>query len=204
MISQTSVLGTWYRSWIRGKTRIALAWAFALSLALTARTMPHLNGVIIIFAGASLRFWASGYLRKDTRPAIGGPYAWIRNPLYIGTYLMALGACISIDNLWLATALTFIFGLVYHYVVLDEEEKLEEIFGDSYRAYCALVPRFIPIKFPLRQALLEKVNPDARHLSYDFQLAWKNRAYEAYAAALGLVAYIVAFAFIWALNWGQT
>src|SRR4051812_1068282 len=88
----------WYRGFIQGKTRITLAWGFAILLGLLAREYPTWPGIVLCFFGASLRFWASGYLRKDTRPAVGGPYAFFRNPLYLGTYLMAVGTAWSTEN----------------------------------------------------------------------------------------------------------
>src|SRR5690242_4328919 len=93
----TSGTYAWYRGFIQGKTRIALAWLFAIALGLSARIAPQWPGIGLCFAGATLRFWASGYLRKDSRPAVGGPYAWVRNPLYLGTYLMALGTALAIE-----------------------------------------------------------------------------------------------------------
>src|SRR6476661_4738649 len=82
---------SWYRGFIQGKTRIVLAWIFVVVLGLSAKEYPTWPGIVLCFVGASLRYWASGYLRKDSRPAVGGPYAYVRNPLYLGTYLMALG-----------------------------------------------------------------------------------------------------------------
>jgi protein-S-isoprenylcysteine O-methyltransferase Ste14 len=79
----------WFRALVRGRTRVALAWIFAALLIFAARTYPSWPGILLCFIGATVRFWASGYLRKDTRPAVGGPYAFVRNPLYLGTYLMA-------------------------------------------------------------------------------------------------------------------
>src|SRR5689334_19604890 len=89
---------SWYRGFIQGKTRIVLAWIFALLLGFTARKYPNWPGIGVCFIGATVRFWASGFLRKDTRPAVGGPYAYVRNPLYLGTYLMALGVAGSIES----------------------------------------------------------------------------------------------------------
>ena len=89
---------TWFRGFVQGKTRIAMAWGFAIALGLSARQYPTWPGIVLCFLGATVRFWASGYLRKDSRPAVGGPYAWIRNPLYFGTYLMAVGTSWAIER----------------------------------------------------------------------------------------------------------
>ena len=88
----------WYRGFIQGKTRIIFAWIFAILLCLSARQYPNLPGFLLCFTGATIRFLASGYLHKDSKIAVGGPYAYTRNPLYFGTYLMALGTALAMEN----------------------------------------------------------------------------------------------------------
>ncbi|MGZ3699696.1 MAG: methyltransferase family protein, partial [Bdellovibrionota bacterium] len=102
---------TWFRGFIQGKTRIVLAWIFAIALGLAARQFPTWPGIAVCFLGATIRFWASGYLRKDSRPAVGGPYAFVRNPLYLGTYLMAVGTALSIENWILLSVITVLFAV---------------------------------------------------------------------------------------------
>src|SRR5262249_40261189 len=133
---------SWYRGFVQGKTRITLAWLFAFLIGFSAREYPTWPGILICFLGASLRFWASGYLRKDTRPAVGGPYAFVRNPLYLGTYLMALGTIWAIEQWPLLFLATVLFAAIYHYIILDEELKLRRIFGEYYEIYSQSVPRF--------------------------------------------------------------
>src|SRR5688572_18582763 len=88
----------WYRGFIQGKTRITLAWIFVVILGFYSREYPSWPGALVCFLGATLRFWASGFLRKDSQLAVGGPYAFVRNPLYLGTYLMAVGVAWAIEN----------------------------------------------------------------------------------------------------------
>src|SRR6478672_7302591 len=99
---------SWYRGFIQGKTRKVIAWVFAFLLGFLAREFPTFPGIALCFLGASLRFWASGYLRKDTRPAVGGPYSFFRNPLYLGTYLMAVGTVWATENWALLSGVTVI------------------------------------------------------------------------------------------------
>jgi protein-S-isoprenylcysteine O-methyltransferase Ste14 len=191
----------WYRGFIQGKTRITLAWAFAFLLGFSAREYPTWPGIVLCFLGASLRFWASGYLRKDSRPAVGGPYAFIRNPLYLGTYLMALGTAWATENWILLGTLTVAFAAIYHYIILDEEVKLRRIFQGAYVEYCQSVPRFFPRLWPLfgpaSRQVLREINPESAHHSFSFSLAMKNKAYEAYATFLGLIAFVGIVAFCW-------
>jgi protein-S-isoprenylcysteine O-methyltransferase Ste14 len=186
-----------YRSMIRGKTRIALAWAFVFFLGYFARNYPTPPGVILCFIGATIRFWASGYLRKDSRPAVGGPYAWVRNPLYLGTYLMAVGTVWAIGNLPLLAAITVLFAAIYHYIILDEETKLRGIFGAPYLKYCTLVPRFFPRPWPATSEALAQVNPEPSHREYDWALSTRNKAYEAYVSFAGLIGFVALMAYVW-------
>lgn len=192
----TSLYGR-YRGFIQGKTRIALAWIFAILLGLSARTYPQWPGIALCFLGATIRFWASGYLYKDNRPAIGGPYSFVRNPLYLGTYLMAIGTAMAIETWWLFIICTVLFAAIYHYIILDEETKLLRIFGEPYRIYQSLVPRFVPRPIPPSAQDLEKVNGDANHRRYSWPIAMKNKAYEAYLSFLGLIGFVTLAAYLW-------
>lgn len=186
-----------YRGFIQGKTRIALAWALAILVGLSARQYPETPGIALCFLGASLRFWASGYLRKDTRPAVGGPYAFVRNPLYLGTYLMAIGVIWAIGNLWLLGLTTVLFAAIYHFIILDEEDKLQKNFGEPYALYCQVVPRFWPRIWPQNGNRLADVNPEPSHHRFSWSLAMKNKAYEAYATFVALIAFVTAIAWLW-------
>jgi protein-S-isoprenylcysteine O-methyltransferase Ste14 len=187
---------TRYRGIIRGKTRIALAWAFVIVLGYFSQTYPTPPGIVLCFIGATIRFWASGYLRKDSRPAVGGPYAFVRNPLYLGTYLMAVGTAWSVGNWYLLAFVTVAFAAVYHYIILDEETKLRGIFGEPYLKYCAVVPRFFPRPWPASQRALDEVNPEAQHHVYDWALSNKNKAYEAYVSFAGLIGFVALVAYL--------
>ena len=187
----------WFRGFIQGKTRITVYWAFSIAVILSARHTPNFVGLVLCYWGAFLRFWASGYLRKDSRPAVGGPYAWIRNPLYLGSYLMAIGACLATEAWWLLGLGTFLFAVIYHFIILDEEVKLREIFGAPYDRYCLLVPRFFPRLWRASQAELLGVNPELAHHRHDWTLSWKNKSYEPFLAFAGIVGLMYLLAWFW-------
>jgi protein-S-isoprenylcysteine O-methyltransferase Ste14 len=191
----TATIQSQYRGFVQGKTRIVLAWIFAALLVVSAHALPSWPGILLCFIGATLRYWASGYLRKDSKPAVGGPYAWVRNPLYLGTYLMAVGTAAATGSYWLFAALTVVFWAIYHFIILDEEAKLERVFGQAYVEYCAHVPRFFPYRLPDRKALL-RVNPEEEHRSFNRELAAKNKAYEAYLSFAGLIGFVAAVAYL--------
>src|SRR3954464_8731460 len=81
-------------------------------------------GVPVSVIGLLLRAWAAGCLAKNQRLATGGPYAFTRNPLYIGTLLVALGLTIAARNPYLGALFTLVFVLVYLPVIQLEEQPL--------------------------------------------------------------------------------
>ena len=186
-----------FRHFIQGKTRIVLAWIFSILLILSARDYPTLPGIVICFIGATIRYLASGYLRKDRLVSVGGPYRFCRNPLYFGTYLMGIGTAVAVQNYWLAGAATILFGWLYTFIIIDEEVKLESYFGDAYRKYKDLVPKFFPRLWPPNKAKLLEINPNEDQLAYSHELAWKNKAYEAYAAFGALIGLVAGIAYLW-------
>ena len=186
-----------FRNFIRGRTRVAMAWVFALCLIFFSRSYPIWPGVFLCFIGAAIRFWASGFLRKDTRPAVGGPYSWVRNPLYLGTYFMALGTAWSVQAWGLLLFSSVAFAIIYHYIILDEEVKLQEIFGESYLKYCLSVPRFFPRFTPAPREAMTEVNPEPSYHRFSWQVARENRAHEPFATFLALMALVSACAWAW-------
>jgi protein-S-isoprenylcysteine O-methyltransferase Ste14 len=113
-----------------------------------------IGGGAVTLAGECLRLWAVGYAGSATRtrqvgaPALvtGGPYAYVRNPIYAGNFLLSLGLCVMAWA-WMPYMLgLFIlaFGVQYAMIVSLEEEHLQKTFGDEYTRYRQHVPRFLP------------------------------------------------------------
>jgi protein-S-isoprenylcysteine O-methyltransferase Ste14 len=124
-------------------------------------------GIPISIAGLALRAWAAGHLAKNQQLATGGPYAYIRNPLYAGTLLVALGLAIAARSVWLAALFAVVFLLVYLPAVMLEEQHLTKLFPE-YAGYAALVPSLIPRRKP---------DPGGSH--FRWSLYEKNREYQA-------------------------
>lgn len=97
----------------------------------------------VSLAGLALRGWAAGCLAKNQRLATGGPYAHTRNPLYLGTLLVAAGLAIAARSQGLALLFAAIFLFVYLPVIQLEEQHLREIFPE-YQAYAGQVPALWP------------------------------------------------------------
>jgi protein-S-isoprenylcysteine O-methyltransferase Ste14 len=100
-------------------------------------------GLPVSMAGLALRAWAAGCLSKDRQLATGGPYAHTRNPLYLGTLLVAAGLSIASSNPWLAVLFAAVFLLVYLPVIQLEEQHLRLLFPE-YAAFARRVPALWP------------------------------------------------------------
>jgi protein-S-isoprenylcysteine O-methyltransferase Ste14 len=100
-----------------------------------------LAGGVVAMAGLGLRAAASGHVRKNSQLTTTGPYAYTRNPLYLGSAIIAVGFAIAGRNGWIAVLLVAIFLVVYLPVVRAEERFLSAEFSE-YAAYARRVPRF--------------------------------------------------------------
>ena len=104
-----------------------------------------LIGLPISALGLVIRGWATGHLAKDQRLATTGPYAYLRNPLYAGTLIVALGMVLAARSPWLAAISAASFALVYFPAIELEEQHLSEIFP-QYADYAKRVHRFVPLR----------------------------------------------------------
>jgi protein-S-isoprenylcysteine O-methyltransferase Ste14 len=107
-------------------------------------------GVPLSLAGLALRAWAAGCLAKNRQLATGGPYAYTRNPLYIGTLLVAAGLAVASRSIGLAALFAVVFLLVYLPVIQNEEQHLRRIFPE-YAEYAERVPALVPRFNPARE-----------------------------------------------------
>jgi len=119
----------------------ALAGAFAWMAEPTAWSLAA--GLPVSLLGILLRAWAAGHLAKNERLATGGPYAWTRNPLYLGTLVVALGLVIAAKQVLLALLFAAAFLLVYLPAIELEEQHLRQLFPE-YEEYAARVPLLAP------------------------------------------------------------
>lgn len=170
--------GTWFQRW-----RVPLGFLAAPIFLLLAKPRPVTMaiGAVIGLLGLLLRGWASGYLRKNDELATAGPYAYTRNPLYLGSFMMGLGFTLAAARWELAAVFALLFLGIYVPVMRVESATLEELFGHKYRRYAQAVPMFLP-------RLARHAN-SARAARFDRSL---YKRYREYQAALG-------FAVAWAL-----
>lgn len=129
-------------------------------------------GFIISAAGEILRIWAVSYAGSETRTTkLGasalvtqGPYAYVRNPLYVGNLLIYFGASIMANSLfpWLQIIGILYFYFQYFFIIRDEEEFLRTKFKDKYEEYAKVVNRFIPKYTPYDVAKQSKLKFDMK------------------------------------------
>ncbi|MBV9158319.1 MAG: isoprenylcysteine carboxylmethyltransferase family protein [Acidobacteriaceae bacterium] len=100
-------------------------------------------GLPVSILGLALRGWAAGHLAKNQQLATTGPYAYIRNPLYAGTLMVALGIVIASRSAWLALVFATVFLLIYLPSIELEEQHLRNLFSE-YAPYASRVRRFLP------------------------------------------------------------
>lgn len=135
--------GGWKR--IARRIRVPLGFAFTAFFLWLAHPTPRFLALslLLVVPGVLLRAYASGYVKKNTELTTTGPYAYTRNPLYLGSMLMAFGFALGAHSVWIAFALTVLFAGVYIPVIRSEEEYLRSVFADFDR-YAAAVPRLLP------------------------------------------------------------
>ncbi len=170
---------SWSWSKIATRMRVPLGFAFAAAyLWFAAPTwLSILGGAICSLIGLAVRAVASGHIRKNAALATTGPYAYTRNPLYLGSVLMALGFVIAARNWWIGLAALAMFLIIYIPVIKAEEVYLRGIFPD-YSQYAANVPRLLPRLTAYRTTN----NVDDGLGSFSRELYLKHREYN---AALG-------------------
>lgn len=164
---------------LRVPTGFVLAAAF---LWLSAPTLTSLAaGIPVSVVGLAIRAWAAGHLEKNLALTDSGPYAVVRNPLYIGTLAAAAGFVIASRRWELGVLFAAVFLLVYLPVVELEEQHLRTLFPD-YADYAARVPKLIP------GVALSSPSSGAGSKHFRWSLYRHNREYEALAGFIAGVA----------------
>ncbi len=112
----------------------------------------YAGGIALVVLGEIVRFWAAGYIAKDAEIATGGPYAFVRNPLYFGSLLLAVGyGLVSGLGWWGVGGMLALFLLFHMAAILFEETFLKATFGAAYKDYLKRVPRLLPSLTPRTQ-----------------------------------------------------
>jgi protein-S-isoprenylcysteine O-methyltransferase Ste14 len=131
--------------------RAVVVWAaFAVLVWLARPSIVSFSiGVVLIALGEVVRLWAAGHLQKNEALTTTGPYAYVKNPLYVGSLLVMLGFGIMAQNYWLLGVGLVVFALYYApYKKRREGDRLRERFGQRWVDYDAAVPDYLPSLTP--------------------------------------------------------
>ncbi|HXZ19192.1 MAG TPA: methyltransferase [Candidatus Acidoferrales bacterium] len=159
------------------RTRWRVRIGYPVGLACFALARPTLQtlsaGAIFAVIGLAIRAGAAGHLRKHELLATAGPYAWTRNPLYLGSLLLGMGFLLA-SRSWIAAALAALYlAVFYPGVMRREEEELRAEYGAAFDEYARRVPLFWP-------------RPPGKSAAEPF--SWtqyrRNREYQALAGAV--------------------
>jgi hypothetical protein len=171
-------------SWSRiaRRIRVPLGFAFAAFYLWRARPsrMSLIVGMAIAALGLGVRAVSSGHVNKNEELAMTGPYAYVRNPLYLGSIVIALGFAVAARDILIAVLIVVMFVLIYVPTIRSEERYLRTRFPE-YAAYAEAVPCLIPRRVPLGG------------MSGDFsrELYLKHREYNASFGAVAMLAALV-------------
>lgn len=138
------------------KPRFAVIYPFGIFFLIFGSLDDHSlrTGIGYIIAGLLIRLWSNGYAIKNDKLTISGPYAFVRNPLYLGTFLIAIGfvLVLKINSMTMGYGVgpLFLAALIFMYynTIQGEQKMLLEKFGKAYQSYCAKVPALIPSLIP--------------------------------------------------------
>jgi len=171
-------------SWTRIARRVRVPVGFVFAAFYLWRARPSwisfAAGGAVVAAGVALRAYASGYLRKASELTTTGPYAYTRNPLYLGSLIIAAGFAMAARSLWIALAIAVIFVAIYIPVMNFEEQFLRSHF-QGFDDYAGRVPRLLP-------RLAAAAGPRGQ---FSWELYRKHREYNAALGAAAILAALI-------------
>jgi protein-S-isoprenylcysteine O-methyltransferase Ste14 len=165
------------------RIRVPLGFIFAVVFVMLAKPTPTslIVGALVLIPGLVLRGLASGHVQKDKQLTTSGPYAYTRNPLYLGSLLLAAGFAIAARSPWIVAIMFLMFAAIYVPVIAGEERYLRQTFPD-YDDYARRVPRFFPRLTPY----------GSQRSAYSSARYWKHREYQASLGCAVVLAVLVA------------
>ena len=172
----------WIARWQRIARRIRVPLGFVTALVYVFDLWTHAPrpaaivwSLALVLPGLWLRGYAAGYVKKNRELTQTGPYAHTRNPLYLGSMLMAFGFALALLSWPVALLLAIGFLVIYVPVIASEERFLRATFPD-FDAYCRRVPRLLP-------RLTAASAPAGQSGGFSFNLYLKHREYNALIGA---------------------
>ncbi len=171
------------------KLRLRAAWLIVAPFLWWSMPTPGVlvAGALVAAFGLVVRAWAAGTIRKGEELTTTGPYAFTRNPLYVGTLFIGVGAAIAGGQwTWPAVFIVF-FAALYPFAMRVEARRLEGTFPDRYARYAREVPGFVPRLTPYRDGAMSVGTGGFRWSQYH-----RNREWEASLGALAVFGLLAA------------
>jgi protein-S-isoprenylcysteine O-methyltransferase Ste14 len=171
--------------------RVRMGYPLAILVLWVSRPVPRsiLCGAALGVVGLFIRARAAGYLRKQEVLTVTGPYAYTRNPLYLGSAILTLGVAVAARS-WIAAAILLgYFAVIYGVVMRWEERELRQHHGAAFDEYARAVPLFVP------QFTAAKLSPESSG-SFSFAQYKKNQEYR---ATIGFLLVLIIFVVKWRL-----
>ncbi|MFI5118630.1 MAG: methyltransferase family protein [Terriglobales bacterium] len=171
---------TWSR--VARRIRVPLGFIFAVVFVLLAQPTRSslIAGALVLLPGLVLRGLASGHVQKDEELTTSGPYAYTRNPLYLGSLMLAAGFAIAARSWWIVAIMLLMFAVIYVPVIAGEERYLRQTFPD-YDDYARHVPRLLPRLSPY----------GSQQSAYSSARYWKHREYQASIGSVIVLAVLI-------------
>ena len=177
-------------AWSRIARRIRVPLGFAFAAFYLWRAQPTwmslLIGTAIALLGVLVRALASGHVEKNRVLTMTGPYAYVRNPLYLGSIIIGIGFAIAARDIWIFVAIILLFVLIYLPVIRSEEAFLRAQFRE-YDDYARRVPSLLPHTLLFRQ-ITE---------GFSRKLYLSHREYNSLLGAVGMLAALVVKKILW-------
>jgi len=165
------------------RVRVWLPPAFVIVAIILRKPVWNLWGVPFILLGESLRTWSAGHLVKDETLTVGGPYAFVRNPLYLGSLLNTVGFLVVLGDWMLAAVFVVVALAIYLPTVKQEEDYLRRMHGEAFDEYRRRVPLLVP---RLRPAPLDIEG--VRGSRFEWGWVWRNKEHRTWMALGALFA----------------
>ena len=175
-----AALDNWSR--VARRIRVPLGFLFTVVYIWLARPTKAslITCALVVLPGLVLRGLASGHVQKDKQLTTSGPYAYTRNPLYLGSLMLAVGFAIAARSWWIVAIMLAMFAVIYVPVIAGEERYLRQTFS-GYDDYARHVPRMLPRLTPY----------GSWHSAYSSARYRKHREYEASIGCAVVLAVLV-------------
>lgn len=172
--------------------RVRLGYPLTVAVLWFSKPTPRSIGLgaLVGIWGLLIRAYAAGYLHKQEILTVTGPYARTRNPLYLGSAFLAIGAALA-GRSWISAGILAAYFIIFYFAVMSKEElELRERHGSAFEEYARVVPLFVP------RLTAARIFPGEAG-SFSFGQYKKNREYQ---ATIGFVVLLIVLLLVWRLR----